>query len=495
MKEAKKFIQNNWISNIMNYDASSSIDPLFSAVILVAFLTIYHLIQKWNKTSEKNEHRNLPPMVSTGMFETMKACSGSYFPWFLVDQAKSCGSIFRLNLPIPGTPMVVVTTSANLARKFLKDPLTTRPRLIYGGLDDVTGGTKSLFTTEGMCWHSRRKGLAPAFSSKHVKRMNEVAVEKAEAWIKNKLVPMVEKGEAFDVGKEMIGITLDAIAETAFEYTISEDEKTMFLHELELCLRESLINFANPFRRLYGLLLPDRRRAFVGGKRLQAFGLKILLQHRRQVHPMKGTVIDLVANSDAYANDEERAADILVMLIAGHDTTGYTMAWILKELAKNPEEQQRLRDTLRASNFSERSQSEYLRKIVREGIRLHPVSAAGPARRIGRDIVTKEGYLLPKNSIVFNAVLAMMRDEDVYKNADSFDPSRWDNPTKAMNDAFLPFAMGKQDCIGQSLANAELHCILPIILSEFELFVVEEGTADFFLTLKPVNTMLGARRV
>ena len=481
----------------MNYDASSSIDPLFSAVILVAFLTIYHLIvQRWNKTSESNEHQNLPPMVSTGMFETMKACSGSLFPWFLVDEAKSCGSVFRLNLPIPGTPMVVVTSSANLARVFLNDPLTTRPRLIYGSIDGVTGNTKSLFTTEGKCWHSRRKGLAPAFSSKHVKRMNEVAVEKAEDWIKDKLVPMFEKGEAFDVGKEMIGITLDAIAETAFEYTISEEEKTLFLHELELCLKEfAELSFANPFRCLYGLLLPDRRRAFVGGKRLQAFGLKILLQYRRQVHPMKGTVIDLVANSDAYANDEERAADILVMLIAGHDTTGYTLAWILKELAKNPEEQQRLRDTLRASNFKERSQSEYLRKIVREGIRLHPVSAGGPARRIGRDIETKEGYLLPKNSIVFNAVLAMMRDEDVYKNADSFDPSRWDNPTKAMNDAFLPFAMGKQDCIGQSLANAELHCILPIILSEFELFVVEEGTAEFFLTPKPVNTMLGVRRV
>jgi len=478
----------------MNFDASSSIDPLFSAVVLVAFLTIYHLIQRWNNSprSERNE----PPMVSTGMFETMNACSGSKLPWFLLDEAKSCGSVYRLNLPIPGTPMVVVTSSANLAREFLNDPLTTRPRQIYGSLDLVTGNTKSLFTTEGKCWHSRRKGVASAFSSKHVKRMNAVAVEKAEDWIKNKLVPMFEKGEAFDVGKEMIGITLDAIAETAFEYTLSEDEKSMFLHELELCLREfAEKSFANPFRGLVGLLLPERRRAFVGGKRLQALGLKILLHYRRQVHPTKDTIIDLVANNDAYENDEERAADILVMLIAGHDTTGYTMAWILKELAKNPDEQQRLRDTLRASNFKEWSQSEYLRKIIREGIRLHPVSAGGPARRIGRDFETKEGYLLPKNSIIFNAVLAMMRDEDVYKNADSFDPSRWDNPTKAMNDAFLPFAMGKQNCIGQSLANAELHCIIPIILSEFEFFVVEEGTAEFFLTLKPVNTMLGARRV
>jgi len=63
-----------------------------------------------------------------------------------------------------------------------------------------------------------------------------------------------------------------------------------------------------------------------------------------------------------------------------------------------------------------------------------------------------------------------------------------------MNDAFLPFAMGKQDCISQSLANAELHNIIPRIVSEFEFFLVEEGTVDFFLTLKPVNTLHGTRK-
>lgn len=36
--------------------------------------------------------------------------------------------------------------------------------------------------------------------------MNKVALEKTEAWIKNTLEPMIAKGEAFDVTKEMVGI-------------------------------------------------------------------------------------------------------------------------------------------------------------------------------------------------------------------------------------------------------------------------------------------------
>lgn len=36
-----------------------------------------------------------------------------------------------------------------------------------------------------------------------------------------------------------------------------------------------------------------------------------------------------------YPSDEARVADIMTFLLAGHDTTGYTVAWTLVELARN----------------------------------------------------------------------------------------------------------------------------------------------------------------
>jgi hypothetical protein len=48
---------------------------------------------------------------------------------------------------------------------------------------------------------------------------------------------------------------------------------------------------------------------------------------------------------------------------------------------------------------------------------------------------------------------------DIYNdNVDTFCPSRWKNPTKEMLDAFLPFSLGKHNCIGQSLAKMQ-RCI------------------------------------
>ena len=64
-----------------------------------------------------------------------------------------------------------------------------------------------------------------------------------------------------------------------------------------------------------------------------------------------------------------------------------------------------------------------------------------------------------------------------------------------MVDAFNPFSLGKQNCLGQSLAQAETFTIVARIVTKFELSVENEGTVDFFLTLKPVGAILRARKL
>lgn len=74
-------------------------------------------------------------------------------------------------------------------------------------------------------------------------------------------------------------------------------------------------------------------------------------------------------------------------------------------------------------------------------------------------------------------------------------PSRWEDPTRDMLDAFNPYSLGKQNCVGQTLAKAETYAIVARICSEFELTVECEGTSDFSLTLKPQGVRLSARKV
>jgi cytochrome P450 len=466
-------------------------DPTLLITVLVIILLSTLVVSKVGRKRDRD-----PPLAPGGIFKTVEMISGKEFPWFLLRTAQELNSsVFRMSLPIPGTPMVVAMGELETVREILTDPLSKKPAAIYGSMDNITNGHPSIISSNGEPWAARRKSTAPAFSSNHIRRMNRVAVEKTEIWIKEKLRPMVEEGKSFDVAKEMIGITLSAICETAFEYDMPDEEKSLFVSELDFTLKEFMFKtMVNPLRKVFGPFLADRRRALQASKNVSNISRNIMDAYRRLEAPEKDTIIDRIMKSDAYKNDDERLADMTVFLIAGHDTTAYSLAWILLELARNPMQMTKLRESLSNAPPEDWSRSEVLRIIVKEGLRLHPVISSGSVRTIGRDIETKTSMLLPKGSIIFMPFIMLLRNPIIFENENTFQPSRWEKPSKEMADAFLPFSLGKQNCIGQSLANAELHCIVARICAEFDLKVKEEGTVDYFLTLKPAGARLIARK-
>jgi len=204
-----------------------------------------------------------------------------------------------------------------LFRDILTDPLTTKDEKLYGYFKNTygDGGIPTMFTTShlGKLWHAKRKACSPAFSSNHIKRMNKVALEKTESWIKDTLLMEYDSQSqsSFDVSQEMIGIVLSALSETAFEYTLSDDEKQMFGHELGL----ALVEFARkspvlPLRSTFlGWFIPKRRRAVVGANKMKGLAMKIMNEYRnKNEEPSKGTIIQLIMESnEAFPTDDDKA--------------------------------------------------------------------------------------------------------------------------------------------------------------------------------------------
>ena len=123
-------------------------------------------------------------------------------------------------------------------------------------------------------------------------------------------------------------------------------------------------------------------------------------------------------------------------MFAGHDTTAYQLSWIIIELARNPECVKKLRVELDAiypfkSNESKEKEEEeekegatgaarvvftpqhlsqvpYLSMIIKEGMRLWPVTAVGTSRVSNKDIPFK-GKVIPKGSILSITFFAMFR--------------------------------------------------------------------------------------
>lgn len=286
--------------------------PIVLLLIAASFLAFLH--RRRPKSDVK-----YPPHAPGGLLTQimMRLNPKTNAHWVLNASRELDAEVIQLRTP---SKSMIAVGELNLFREILTDPLTTKPGKLYGFFRGIYGGESSVFTTNGPEWHRKRKACASAFSSNQIKRMTSVALEMTDAWIENKLM----RCYSFDVAQEMIGIVLSALSETAFEYEMNTQEKELFGNELcillvEYCRKTPVI----PFRDRLGWLFAERRRAMAASKKLKSMVLKIMKEWREKEHPVQGTLIHLIMDSDAFPTEDSKAAQLLEFLLAGHDTTAY----------------------------------------------------------------------------------------------------------------------------------------------------------------------------
>ena len=287
-------------------------------------------------------------------------------------------------MPFKATTHFFLISEPNVTRQILSDTTVSKPTF-YKLLRHISGSRYTMLTMSmSHAWYMKRKAASPAFSSNHVKRMTKVALDKTEQWIQNTLLVANDDNNksgssvVFDASNEMIGIVLSALIETAFEYTLSKTEIESFTEDLNYALIEFTRKSANPIRRWLGRLIPERRRAYEAVANLQSVVRHMMTAYRKKEKHVNGTIIQLIMEADdAFPTDEEKTAQLMEFVMAGHDTTAYTIAWTLLCLAKHPEEQTKLRESLAQYKPENWSHSEHLQRVIKEGMRLYPVARSG----------------------------------------------------------------------------------------------------------------------
>ncbi len=426
-------------------------------------------------------------------------------PQILLDKARQLKApIMRIPLPFTKSQLFIVN-DCNIARKILADPQSTKWKVTMKILIDTTGGD-NIVTEEGHRWKHVRKSTMTAFSSQNVKKMVNTINIIMKGWMNDSLQPAVSTGEGMDILDEMIKITASVIAEAAFDYHLSDEERVKFITNLRTCFFEMAVKGSQSFIRS----IPYLRCLSSGirqGKRASDALYKhcdmMLRSYRAKVtedpslrKPHK--LIDMLMNDMEYANEEERIRDMIAYVIGGFDTTANTLAFALLELARHPKEQKVLREALQKYETEEEARNCLeLKHVIRETLRLRP-PGLGSVRLLGNDIEVEvpndsnetRTMTLPSGSATLSCYYAIQRDTKVFQNPDAFMPSRWDNPSEEMNKSLLTFSLGRRNCQGQALAYAETTEILLKICRDYEIHVVDEGKALNLVMYKPVGTIL-----
>lgn len=165
--------------------------------------------------------------------------------------------------------------------------------------------------------------------------------------------------------------------------------------------------------------------------------------------------------------------ELMTMASAGYDTTALTLTWCLYRLLAHPEERALLVAEVRGFSGPPQEPQDLdeiprVRAFLQEVLRLHPPVPA--LATVAQEDTELGGFSLRKGEVVVPSIFHIHRSPDFFPEPEVFRPERFlGPPNEAHRIAYLPFGIGPHKCIGQPLAELELHLALVRLLQEFEL--------------------------
>lgn len=148
---------------------------------------------------------------------------------------------------------------------------------------------------------------------------------------------------------------------------------------------------------------------------------------------------------DGAMTPEDAAANAMLLLIAGHDSTVNTIAHCVLMLLRNPESLDLLRD-----------KPELIPKAIEEVLRLQSAVQFFPSRSVTADVEVG-GTVIPAGSAVHLLYGAANRDPLRFPDPERFDIQRPDNQ-------HVGWGRGVHSCVGGPLARLEVNIALETFL-------------------------------
>jgi cytochrome P450 len=342
-------------------------------------------------------------------------------------------------------------------------------------------------------WLPRRRALQPIFTKHHVPRfaghMAEVAEQLADRWAVTAEV---------DLDTECRAMTLRALGHSILGIDLADRTQVVgaALRTAGKWATDRALRPVNPPR-----WWPTRgqRRARAASAALHALAAEILRACRADPTRDAPLVRALMQTTDPQTgqplSDRAICDELVLFILAGHDTTSTALTYALWALGHRPELQQRVAAEScalggRRLTHEDVPRLRYTVQVLHEALRLCP-----PAPAVGRMVtadIEVDGYRLPAGTVAVVAIYAMHRDPALWEDPLRFDPDRFSpERCKGRNRwQYLPFGGGPRACIGDHFAMLEATLALATILRRVKI----DSLSGDFPTITPL-TMIAAAPV
>ncbi|KAG6039981.1 hypothetical protein E4U41_001773 [Claviceps citrina] len=168
----------------------------------------------------------------------------------------------------------------------------------------------------------------------------------------------------------------------------------------------------------------------------------------------------------------DMAAECLDHMVAGIDTTGDTLCFLMWELSqrRSVHFQQRLTDELRNNADLAIDQLPFLDAVLCEGLRCYPAIPMSLPRLVPQGGRVIDGFSVPEKTIVSCQPHSVHRmNTDVFPDPEKFCPDRWMGVEGDVDRRRLlfSFSSGGRGCVGKHLAIAEMKMLLRDVYSRY----------------------------
>ncbi|MCB5181957.1 cytochrome P450 [Streptomyces antimicrobicus] len=183
-------------------------------------------------------------------------------------------------------------------------------------------------------------------------------------------------------------------------------------------------------------------------------------------------------SGDAFDSTELRD-QVLIFLLAGHETTATSLAFALHLLGRHPEQQDRAREEIRrvlgdrTPEAADLDRLPYLTQVLKEAMRLYPAAPVIGRRAVAATDIA--GRRIPAGADVILAPWVTHRHPDYWTDPERFDPDRFAPEAEAARPryAWFPFGGGPRACIGQHFSMLESVIALAMMLRAYEFEAVD----------------------
>jgi cytochrome P450/nitrite reductase/ring-hydroxylating ferredoxin subunit len=434
------------------------------------------------------------------------------------DWARTYGPAFVVRI---GPRKLVVLADPQTLQTILRARHDTYRRIstVESVFDEM--GVAGVFSAEGAAWRAQRRLAMEALSHRHLRGFYPTLTKVAER-LHGRWTKAAAAGRVLDVCEELKRFTVDVTTTLTFGHDINTIEDAggdVIQRKLELV-------FPAFNRRLFALVplwrvvrMPRDRRldraladlhVWLDGL-VRAARARLAAEPARKAEPAHFLEAMLLARDDAGQpfSDDTIFANLMTMLLAGEDTTAYTLAWAIHHLCDNPAAVRALQGEVDAGPRSELARGvpatfeaanalAYAGAVAQESMRLRPVAPVIIFEAIVDTVIGDVS--VPAG----NAIVALLRppvlEAERFHQPDAFLPERWLDAAPAGAHepaAHMPFGSGPRICPGRSLALLEMKLLLSTLYGAFE--VEREGDGkevreQFAFTMSPVGLKVRLHR-